>query len=179
MVMNNIIVIIELRKVVKKMNKKYNLYIMVGLPGSGKSTIAKKLIKILENTTIVSRDEIRFNLLQENDAYFKYEKKVYNTFIDEINKKLKKGNVIADATHISIAARHKLISRISTDYNKIIAIVITSNPHTCVERNNQRIGRAKVPEQVIWDMLKNTQFPNIKEEKIDEVYSLELMEGGI
>ena len=158
------------------MNKKYNLYIMVGLPGSGKTTIAKKLIKILENTTIVSRDEIRFNLLQENDSYFKYEKKVFNIFIDEINEKLKKGNVIADATHISMSARHKLISKISTDYNKIIAIVINSNTYICIERNNQRIGRAKVPEQVIWNMLKNAQFPNTEEENINEVYSLELVE---
>lgn len=38
------------------------LYVMVGLSGSGKSSIAKEIVKISENTIIVSSDAIREEL---------------------------------------------------------------------------------------------------------------------
>ena len=52
-----------------------DLYIMVGVPGCGKSTW-------IENnrdsySTVISRDEIRFNMLKSDDDYFKYETKVF------------------------------------------------------------------------------------------------------
>ena len=49
------------------------LFIMIGAPGSGKSTWVKKQLRN-DIDAYVSRDEIRFSMLQEGDAYFKYEK---------------------------------------------------------------------------------------------------------
>ena len=48
---------------------------MVGCPGSGKSTWAKKH---LPDTYYVSRDEVRFSLLQDGEDYFSHEKEVFN-----------------------------------------------------------------------------------------------------
>lgn len=60
----------------------YTIIMLVGVPGSGKSTYAQELIKELEaeNHTVayISRDKIRFNALEPNDLYFDKEKAVFN-----------------------------------------------------------------------------------------------------
>lgn len=42
-----------------------DLFIMMGVPGSGKTTLAKKLVEDKPNTIRVSRDDIRFSLLEK------------------------------------------------------------------------------------------------------------------
>lgn len=54
------------------------LYVMIGIPGSGKSTWAKANKK--EKDIYVSRDEVRFSLLQDGDEYFSKEKEVLKEF---------------------------------------------------------------------------------------------------
>lgn len=123
------------------------LYIMVGLPGSGKSYIADILAKET-NGTVVSRDEIRFKYLKDGEDYFKHEKKVFKEYVDTIQKYLDEGGtVIADATHIDVFSRRKLlesISFVSVDY--VIPIVVNTPFEICKKRNAQRTGRKKVPD---------------------------------
>ena len=57
-----------------------DLFIMMGVPGSGKTTLAKKLVEDKPNTIRVSRDDIRFSLLEKGDEYFAKEDKVFKTF---------------------------------------------------------------------------------------------------
>ena len=59
------------------------LFIMIGAPVSGKSTWVKRQIRE-DIDKYVSRDEIRFSLLKEGDAYFKYEDEVFDTFVERI-----------------------------------------------------------------------------------------------
>lgn len=56
-----------------------NLYILSGCPGSGKSTWAKSHINPYFDK-YVSRDDIRFSLVKENEEYFSKEKEVYRLF---------------------------------------------------------------------------------------------------
>ena len=65
---------------------KNKLYVMIGCPGSGKSTYAKKHFP---HALYVSRDEIRFNLIAENEEYFSKEDEVFTEFINAINLGLK------------------------------------------------------------------------------------------
>lgn len=52
------------------------LFLTVGCPSSGKSThIRENADTLFENPTIVSRDEIRFSLLEDEDDYFKKKRK--------------------------------------------------------------------------------------------------------
>ena len=52
------------------------LWLMVGAPASGKSTWLKKTVPFMNNTRIISRDEIRFALVAEDEPYFSREDEV-------------------------------------------------------------------------------------------------------
>lgn len=146
------------------MIKGRHIYIMVGVPGVGKSTVAKEMSESM-NIPIVSRDEIRFSLVDDADDYFSKEKLVYKTFIDTINKTIleKDSDVIVDATHISKASRNKLfnyLSKETKDKSDFTAIVVLSDLNSIKRRNAQRTGRRRVPDKVIEDMYNSFEYPN-------------------
>ena len=64
------------------MTKNKTLYVMVGIPGSGKSTFINTHCQ--SDWKIVSRDQVRFSIVREDEEYFSKEKKVFKTFIEEI-----------------------------------------------------------------------------------------------
>lgn len=127
-----------------------NLYLMVGAPASGKSTYANNFINTYgKPIKVVSRDAIRFSLLDDGAPYFSKEKVVFARFIKEINEGLDKGNVIADATHINEVSRMKVIKRIDLSKCKVSCIVLLTDELTAIKRNHLREGRARVPDKVI------------------------------
>ena len=76
-----------------------------------------------QNAIHVSRDIIRFNLLDENDDYFDKETLVFKLFIKAIQDSLNNNNnVIADATHLNLGSRQKLLSNLNLDnvYVKVV-----------------------------------------------------------
>lgn len=48
------------------------LFIICGVPGSGKSTFLRNYVKE-SSSVVISRDAIRFSLLKEDSDYFEYE----------------------------------------------------------------------------------------------------------
>lgn len=144
------------------------LYILCGAPGCGKSNWAKNFIQN-KNISYVSRDVARFQLVAENEEYFAHEDEVFKNFIEIIVNSLKAGvDTIADATHINRKSRAKLIRAIdkyTTDYQIIFVHFTTSCSYlTCCERNNQREGREKVPEDVIKNMCNVFERPTLAED---------------
>ena len=129
------------------------LYIMVGIPGSGKSYIADILAKEI-NGAVVSRDAIRFSFLNEEDGYFVKEKEVFKEYVNEIQHHLDNGkSVIADATHLNAPSRIKLLSNLYfTEEDYVVPIVIDTPFEVCFERNAQRTGRSRVPDDVLKSM---------------------------
>ena len=83
--------------------QKKKLYVMVGIPGSGKSTFLKNHnIFFNEPYKIISRDEIRYSIISDEDEYFSKENEVFKKFIEEIkNSLLINEETYADATHIN------------------------------------------------------------------------------
>lgn len=159
------------------MNKpKKTLYIMIGIPGSGKSTWIQKHIDSFEDSVfLASRDAIRFLMLKDGEDYFVHENEVYDEFINQIKLGLENCDVvIADATHITKGSRHKLLHSLGKSLKdvKIIAMVIKTDFNTIVKQNDMREGRARVPLSVLRRM--NIQFtiPEI-EEGFDEIWIYE------
>ena len=158
--------------------KRKNLVILSGLPASGKSTWLHTHLG--EGETYVSRDEVRFSIIDDNEDYFSHETEVFQKFIEKIEKNLDKGlRVFADATHINWASRRKLLEYIPDKDNIDIDVyVFNTSVYTCVERNKQREGRAKVPESAIHRMHSQFRHPMtdpFEYHQVIEIYT----EGGL
>ena len=150
------------------------IYLMCGIPGSGKTTWIKEYQWWNEEDCgyHISRDEIRFSMLSAEDEYFSHETEVFNRFIQKINEKIQEGasRIFIDATHLNEKARYKVLSRlfISSDY-EINCLWFDVPLNVCLERNAKRTGRAVVPKTVIKNMYKSYTFPK-RSEGFDHVY---------
>ena len=148
------------------------LYILCGPSGCGKTTWACEFIKEKRETQeirYVSRDEIRFEMLGEDEDYFAHEKEVFARFVLYLAETLKEGiDVIADATHIDEFSRRKLTQAIDmqgfTDY-EIVYVVVSIGYEECIQRNASREGRARVPDTVISNMYRKFKFPSLEEDE--------------
>ena len=153
------------------------LIIMSGAPGSGKSTYAQKYwLQHKNNTIIVSRDEIRFSLVGENDLYFSKENEVLNIFYETIVKKMRQGfDVIADATHLTKKSRLTLIYNISRYISSFDVVVVSmlTDLETCFERNEQRSGRSVVPRSALRRM-----YYSMTDPKDDDYFYKEIIYVG-
>lgn len=140
-----------------------DLYLMCGIPGSGKSTFIKNKIKN-NKIVIISRDSIRFSLVRSDEEYFSHEEEVIKTLWNKANEALANNkNVLIDQTSLTPKARKLVLQRIE-GYAHANLIWIDEDVHTCLERNEMRRGtRAYVPRNVIRRM--NEQFiePSLEE----------------
>ncbi len=136
------------------MNK---LFMLVGLPGSGKTTIGKEMTKT-EDALIVSSDEIRKELLGDINNQTKNEQ-IFEEVENRIINGLKEKNVIYDATNINYKRRMFFLQKINNA--KKIAILIATPYEECIERNNLR--ERKVPQDVIKEMYYNFYIPQCYE----------------
>jgi tRNA uridine 5-carbamoylmethylation protein Kti12 len=110
----------------------------------------------------ISRDEIRFSIVKDEEEYFSQENKVFYAFINEINKALKNSSIsdiIADATHLNWGSRRKLLVNLNLEEVRVIPVVITGKLKDILERNNLRNGRARVPEEVVRNMYSRMNDP--------------------
>lgn len=128
------------------------IYLMMGIPASGKSTYAKSLME--PEDYYISRDEVRFSIIKDEDEYFSKEKEVFNEFLNRINTAIDENlhDVWIDATHISKNSRDKLVNKLHCNREDITVVFLNTPLDICLERNNKREGRAKVPESAVHSM---------------------------
>lgn len=143
--------------------------LLVGCPASGKSSWADKEIKnynVLNKTyKYISRDEIRFSIVRENEKYFSKEREVFNTFIEKIQQAINEEYefIIIDATHLSKSSRKKVLRQLDLKDYILDVIVFRTSLETCLERNAERQSRAYVPESAIINMYNSYEEPTFIE----------------
>jgi len=141
-----------------------NVYVMMGVPGSGKSTYLKKAKEVLPGIEVISRDEIRFSIVQPGEEYFSHEKEVVKELWKRINETIKEGrDVFIDQTSLTKKSRKYLLEHIS-GYESISIIWVQASLETCLERNELRKGtRAYVPRGQIHRMYSQLEEPSFDE----------------
>lgn len=143
------------------------LIVMCGCPASGKSTWIKEQVTSASkylNIQVVSRDLIRFGLLCENGGdYFSQEKQVFRVYCKRISEFLADDTtdiVIADATHINKKSRAKLLNNIVISKDcRLEAVCLETPLQVCLERNAEREGLARVPDEAIYGLYSDYERP--------------------
>ena len=155
--------------------KQKNLWLLVGIPGSGKSTWVREQLDS-EYKHWISRDVIRFGMVQEGEEYFSKEKQVFNLFVRAVQADIDSNfitDIYVDATHINEASREKLLGRLKNlDKVNINAVLFNIPLEVCLERNAQRTGRACVPETAIRNMYKNLTDPAYDKRQYDKIIEI-------
>ena len=139
---------------------KPTLTVMVGLSGSGKSTIAKTELAD-ENTVIVSSDAIREELCDAVEDQSK-NGEVFQLFHDRIRRALEnKHDVIADATNITMKSRRAIMATVhGLDIFKRCYIV-PKPLKQCLIDNKHR--EHPVPDEVLHKQRMRFQVPFMEE----------------
>lgn len=156
------------------------LYILCGIPGSGKSTWARKQIENYGTDKMVwiSRDKIRFNLVKPDEEYFSRENEVVSIFVDEIQKAIDNRTpfVLADATHLNRKSRCQLLNQLVLDNTSVCYVYFDVPLSVALERNAKRQGRERVPDSVIEKMYRSFSKPATNTIVIDENGNEKIME---
>lgn len=138
------------------MNEIPKLFMMIGIPGSGKSKEAEIIAK--EHDAIIhASDRIREEFSKRPNT------KEDNSFIFQqlhlrVQRDLKAGkNVVYDATNINSKKRISFLNSINNIPCEKIAIIMATPYEQCVKNNAER--ERSIPEMVIEKMYKNFQVP--------------------
>lgn len=150
------------------MNNTKNAIIMIGLPGSGKST-AVNLINCCDQYAIMSLDDII-------EDYANSVNKTYNEVFDEYSRyasvqlenKIESAiidgkDIIFDQTNLSVGSRRRRILELSN--YMITAIVVTEQESVISERlriRGELTGKI-IPDAVISSMKSRFEFPSLSE----------------
>ena len=138
------------------------LIMMVGVPGSGKSTWIKEYKS--EFDAVVSRDAIRFALLKDGEDYFAHEDEVIKIFIENIIAALKDGATVwVDATHLNKKSRANVLDKVAQFADEIEAVWIDVPIETAFSQNDKREGRAWVKHGIIRRMFFSLEAPEFDE----------------
>jgi heterogeneous nuclear ribonucleoprotein U-like protein 1 len=152
-------------------------YLMVGLPGSGKTTASEKLIKDITELTIASSDNFTEQYAKEHnqtyqEAYFAFGNEAEKMMKQQIQQLIKdERNFIWDQTNVYASSRKKKISMLTQKKYQVVAIVVELSSEELskrLEKREKETGK-KVPKKIIQTMLDNYTRPNY-EEGFSDIY---------
>lgn len=135
------------------------LYMMVGLPGSGKSTEAERIGKSL-GIPVVSSDGIRREFTgSEKD--FSMDAQIWTSVIPErLRSTLQEGDAVFDATNLRVRDRSK-VRRCIGPKHSCCAVFMDTPLEICIERQANR--KRKVPRERIEEMHREMVLPDTSE----------------
>ncbi len=154
--------------------KQKRVFLLAGPPASGKSTWVRNNMTV--GSEWISRDNIRFSIIKDDEDYFAHEDEVFDTFIAYINQTLENPNIdtiFIDATHLNRKSRNKTLFRVHKEnIDELNCVCFTAPLNTCIARNELREGRAKVPKTAIENMFRACVAPTANE-GFDHIYAVD------
>ena len=136
------------------------LFMLVGLPGSGKSTQAEKIKGYEENCIILSSDQIREEMGDVNDQSRNNE--VFDVMFKRCYEALSQGvSVVYDATNLNRKKRVNFLKKLDRLDVERICVLMAVPYEVCLARNFSR--DRQVPEDVMVRMLKSFEIPVYQE----------------
>ena len=159
------------------MKLKKVLYIAVGAPNSGKTTLINDRIDALGGIRI-SRDDIRISLQESDDNYLKHEGETFIKFCKQIQDALDNphgpDDVYADATHLNKRSRHKLLKKLHLENIEKIIILYFKVPYELLEeRNAARDGKPSIPFSALENMYNSMDVPSTDENPLFEIWEVD------
>jgi predicted kinase len=154
-----------------------NIYVMSGLPASGKSTYAES--RRAPKVAVFHRDDFRQYLREQfgtTDYFPCSEKEEYRQWANVITAALIAApdwDIYIDQTTLTTKAAIKLINAIKgalTPNDQVFFIVCHCALDICKERNAKREGYARVPEQTIDNMHKSMMIDPVREDALRHTF---------
>ena len=142
------------------------VYVLVGVPGSGKSTWIKNQDWAL-GLTIVSTDAFvedyaRAQGKTYNEVFKEYMPTAIDLMIEQVVFAREHGHtVIWDQTSVTVASRRKKF-RMLHDYEHIAVVFKTPDPEELSRRLTSRPGKI-IPEEIVQDMINKFEIPTLAE----------------
>ena len=138
-------------------------FVLVGIPGAGKSTYAKKLAQI-ENAVIISGDLLRHEL-ETSGVSDPCWVEIWDFVEEKVAEAAECGrNVILDGTHVGSQHRAETVTMLhSYGYTGVEAVILDLSLAMCMKRNQAR--KRKVADYVISHMHKTLR------ESLPTIYS--------
>ena len=154
--------------------KPKTVYLLSGPPAAGKSTWIRT--NIIPGSEWISRDNVRFAIVGEDEEYFSHEDEVFDTFINYINQTLEREDIhtiYIDATHLNKRSRNKTLNRVKkNNIGELNCVCFNTPVELCQARNSLRSGRARVPVSAIDNMFKSYAYP-AADEGFTHVYEVD------
>lgn len=139
------------------------LYVLFGLPASGKTTLAHQF-ESERGCKIHCYDDL-YEAVKDNHTY----SEINGAWVRDIRSDLLAGcDVVCDGMCTQSHLRTWLLEQLSDIPCHKTLIAIVTPVETCIERNSKREGISKVPKQVIEIAAKYMQPPT-KNEGWDEI----------
>lgn len=155
---------------------KPTLYVLVGIPGAGKTTYAASAYK---DATHISSDVIRKELYGDESIQGD-SNQVFELMKSRSVNAIKEGkDVVYDATNIQRKYRVALLQNFKSIECAKTCVCVIAPIHICIERNKKR-GR-KVPEAVLFRMLRQFNVPHTSEgfDVVEVKYTANIDHGGV
>jgi predicted kinase len=132
----------------------------IGIQGTGKSTFFKE--KFFDSHIRINLDMLRTRHRQ---------KLIFEACLEG------KQRFVLDNTNLTREEREKYISKAKSSGFKIVGFYFQANLEKAIARNNQRIGKAKIPEKGLLGSFKRLQIPNFAE-GFDELFYVSTNQAG-
>lgn len=136
--------------------KNFEVIVMIGIPGSGKTTFCKS--RFFPGKVYISLDQLRSRKVEDELFSFCLRNKI---------------SCVIDNTNVNAVERRRYIPRARAAGARVVGYCFPADYEACMERNAKRLGRARVPEVGMRERSRSYRAPSLAE-GFDALYGVRI-----